>query len=423
MDPITHSLFGAALAASPLGRVLERAPKPSLGVAAAGTHGAESVPAAPAAPVGGGAGTGRWGGAAHASGMATWWLVVAANVPDVDAFLYPISTDLSLLCRRGVTHGILALLLWPLLLAGWWWWRRRREGGTPRFVPAFVVLALAVISHPSLDWLNTYGIRPLMPFSGRWFYGDALFIVDPWVWLGLATGLFLAAPDSRRSMVRWAFFAGLLSWVVFAPPRPLPPWVPTAWVVVMAAAVLVRWLAGRLGWLRPLLSPRRLGALAAAAFLLYAACMALTSRYGRRLVTADLERRGELAGLAPEAVYVGPRLASPRQWDVVVTTPGGYRVGTLDFAAPAGRQLRLEGPILELPDREDPVVRAALAARDLAGLANWLRLPHIEVERSADGWQVWILDLRYTRSRADTFGTVRVDLDADLAVRAVHHGR
>jgi inner membrane protein len=30
-----------------------------------------------------------------------------------------------------------------------------------------------------MDWLNSYGVRLLMPFSNRWFYGDALFIVDP----------------------------------------------------------------------------------------------------------------------------------------------------------------------------------------------------------------------------------------------------
>jgi len=36
--------------------------------------------------------------------------------------------------------------------------------------------------HPTLDWLNTYGMRWLMPFSGRWFYGDAVFIVDPGCW-------------------------------------------------------------------------------------------------------------------------------------------------------------------------------------------------------------------------------------------------
>src|ERR671919_620239 len=49
--------------------------------------------------------------------------------------------------------------------------------------------AVAVLSHPLLDWLNTYGMRWLMPFRGVWSYGDTLFIVDPWLWLALSIGV------------------------------------------------------------------------------------------------------------------------------------------------------------------------------------------------------------------------------------------
>jgi inner membrane protein len=48
--------------------------------------------------------------------------------------------------------------------------------------------------------MNEYGMRWLMPFSGRWFYGDTLFIVDPWLWLALGLGVALA----RRVGVRAA---------------------------------------------------------------------------------------------------------------------------------------------------------------------------------------------------------------------------
>ena len=40
-------------------------------------------------------------------------------------------------------------------------------------------------SHVFLDFLNNYGIRLLTPFDWRWFYGDTLFIMDPWLWLTL----------------------------------------------------------------------------------------------------------------------------------------------------------------------------------------------------------------------------------------------
>ena len=58
---------------------------------------------------------------------------------------------------------------------------------------------IAILTHPSLDWLNNYGVRLLMPVSDRWFYGDAVFIVDPWLWGILAAGVMLASagPISR----------------------------------------------------------------------------------------------------------------------------------------------------------------------------------------------------------------------------------
>ena len=49
-----------------------------------------------------------------------------------------------------------------------------------------------------MDFLNSYGVRLLMPFSGRWFYGDALYIVDPWLYLALGMGWWLASRREKR---------------------------------------------------------------------------------------------------------------------------------------------------------------------------------------------------------------------------------
>ena len=57
---------------------------------------------------------------------------------------------------------------------------------------------LGVYSHVFLDYLNNYGVRLLAPFDWRWFYGDALFIVDPWIWLVLAVGFAVTRYRSRR---------------------------------------------------------------------------------------------------------------------------------------------------------------------------------------------------------------------------------
>ena len=97
---------------------------------------------------------------------------------------------------------------WPFLLAGAMvLFDRAPAASRPASLPSGVRLArlllllstIAVLSHPVLDTLNTYGVRWLMPFSGRWFYGDTLFIVDPWIWLALGVGVVLSRPRQARN--------------------------------------------------------------------------------------------------------------------------------------------------------------------------------------------------------------------------------
>ena len=133
------------------------------------------------------------------TGLAMPALIVGANLPDVDAacFLWLDGVE-HLGFRRGITHGPIAWVLLPLVLAGllWWFdrWQAKRgtrpEGRLPvHFGWLYALAFIGCMTHPALDWLNVYGIRLLEPFSSRWFYGDVLFIIDVWLWalLGFAT--------------------------------------------------------------------------------------------------------------------------------------------------------------------------------------------------------------------------------------------
>ena len=51
-----------------------------------------------------------------------------------------------------------------------------------RFGWLYAMAFVGCVSHPFFDWLNVSGIRLLEPFSSQWFYGDTLFIIDPWLW-------------------------------------------------------------------------------------------------------------------------------------------------------------------------------------------------------------------------------------------------
>src|SRR4051794_29531306 len=118
--------------------------------------------------------------------------------------------------RRGWTHGLLAQALLPLALAGtllaWDRWRPRRDlAGPPARAGMLIAIGyIGVLSHVLLDYLNNYGVRLLMPFSSRWFYGDTLFIVDVWLWLLLGAGVYWSRRRQRVGPAQRALLAACI---------------------------------------------------------------------------------------------------------------------------------------------------------------------------------------------------------------------
>src|SRR5262245_14948691 len=152
--------------------------------------------------------------------------MIAANIPDLDVLVLATDTP-AVSFRRGWTHGILAQALLPIALtAAMVLVERLRKPRSQVEQPPEVsnveslrlsivarvrtaqaerlsvawTLALAYIglySHVALDYLNNYGVRLLAPLDWRWFYGDSLFIVDPWLWATLGLGVWLARRQMR----------------------------------------------------------------------------------------------------------------------------------------------------------------------------------------------------------------------------------
>jgi inner membrane protein len=128
-------------------------------------------------------------------------LLIASNLPDVDVLSFALDTP-AVALRRGWTHGVVAQVALPLVFTGVLLlldrlWKPSRPGPPARAAALAVVGYAGVLSHVALDWLNTYGVRLLKPLSETWFYGDAVFIVDPWLWLACGAGVFLSR--RRRS--------------------------------------------------------------------------------------------------------------------------------------------------------------------------------------------------------------------------------
>ncbi|MDT9599121.1 metal-dependent hydrolase [Sphingosinicella rhizophila] len=277
-------------------------------------------------------------------GMAA--LIVAANLPDVDALGLFFGENLA--WRRGWTHGPVAMLVLPPLLVAALvfldkWQRRRRT--PPPGQPAvnigwlFALVYIGWASHPLLDFMNTYGIRLLMPFSERWFYGDVLFIIDPWLWIALALGVWLAARRWRRGMAH--------------PGRP-------AWVA--------------------------LGLLCC-----YAMAMGASSVAAERLTRQAAEARGH----GPiRAAVASPVPIDPFRREVVFATDSAYGFGELRWTP--FPELRLD-PGLIPTNMDDPAIRQARQTKEIADFLYWSRLPFATVDRRSDSTIVTIADARYAR--------------------------
>ena len=113
------------------------------------------------------------------SEQAPWILVLAANAPDIDIVTLAWGPLNYLNYHRHLTHSLAA---WPVMallpvLAVRLFTRRPF-----RWLGAYAISLVAVASHLLLDYTNAYGIRLLLPFSGRWFRLDITSVVDLWIW-------------------------------------------------------------------------------------------------------------------------------------------------------------------------------------------------------------------------------------------------
>jgi len=311
--------------------------------------------------------------------LATVTMVIGANLPDVDALVYLVGDNADgLAFRRGWTHGVLAMAVLPFLLAAVMYTigraieRRRsrlnRPGLRIRLRPAQLLLvsALSIWSHPLFDLLNTYGVRLLMPFSSRWFYGDTLFIIDPWVWCALGLGATMSIQRARR-------------------------------VPVGADTTTVMARASR---------PARVALVAVAAYI---AVMAISSRVGRLVV----ERQAVAAGRERSVrVMVAPEPLTPFRRTVVRDVGTAYEMGGLTWSfAP---RYAVSGERVTALSDTSAEYQAALATRAGRRFLVWSRFPLVDAT-VPDSSTIRLDDARYGGPGRPGFASVTVPRDRQPA--------
>ena len=292
-----------------------------------------------------------------AMGSAT--LMLASNLPDVDVAVFATDT-LAMSFRRGWTHGVLAIAVLPALFAGgmlaWDAWRRRSH---PRRKPASAagVLLLSYVGmgvHIFMDWLNSYGIRLLKPLSDRWFYGDALYIFDP---------------------ILYVIFAGAI-------------------------------IAGRAAAARHSTSPSRPAQTALVIAGVYMVLMLASNWWARAEVNQQLTR----AGRGNARFMVTPVFGNPLRREVIIDLGDRYEKGYLWFdPAPHFRPAGYGVPT----NRAHPAVLHAAQTARIQAFLMWSRFPFFVVDRTGGRTRVFVNDYRYSGpSGQDGWATQSVVLDA-----------
>lgn len=362
MDPIAHTFTGAALAAAGLRRV---------------------APAATAA------------------------LLIGANVPDVDAVTRFLGDFRALELRRGWTHGVLALVVWPFIVTGiLLLWERWRRAQAPPSAPGklLAVAALAVLTHPTLDWLNNYGLRWFMPFDDRWFYGDALFIIDPWIWLVLGGVLCVRYSQRPLSIAAWTAFWLGASLLVFANVAAFAPRL--VWTIGIAALLLFRLAVRDPDPVRHAPRLDRAACMALAIAAVYMAACALSNAPARASVRAALAE----AGIGPiEDIMVAPTPADPFGGFVIAVTSDVYYAADWHWLA----EPRLRFHAETIPTRlDEPAVQAAMQTEQARRFLVWSRYPFADVtSHDGGGYTVYLRDARYGDNGLLFGPTVRLDRD------------
>lgn len=342
----------------------------------------------------------------------------ANNVPDLDLVLTPLlPAPLGyLLHHRGHTHTLLyaipqaiALLLATFLL--WPGARRLMRSSATALRGAIATVTAGLLLHLSMDFLNSYGIHPFHPIDSRWYYGDMVYIIEPFFWVMFGVPLVMMV--QRRSLQVVLLALPCLALAYFTLRGFLLPASLAVLAAAGIAAALAQWRAGT-G------SPRVLAAVFGTA-LAFVAVQGYAGYSGRRIVTQELQARMPSARVLDVAMTSFP--TNPLCWTFVSIqadeAAGSYslRRGVTSIAPSLLGTARCPAALLEVSGPADPAssggqvrvlnsLDASLSAlrtlhRENCHLRAWLRFIRMPALGGEAGW-----DLRYGTGPEHNFSAI-----------------
>ena len=340
---------------------------------------------------------------------ATAVCLLAANAPDADIVAAFGGSWFYLKHHRGITHSIvgtlaIALLIPLLFYAGDRIWARlRRRAALVRPVGLTIASLAVSASHPLMDWTNNYGVRPLLPWDGRWFYGDLVYIIDPWLWLSLGGASFLLTATRRWRSLAWGALAMLATVAFLVLPLRVGMNYPVAsralWLACLVALVIAHRMNVSARW------GRRVALVSLAFVVLYWGALGLL--HGRALLRAEGLAAAEAARQGETVLRVAamPSLADPTRWRVLAETDRAvYRFETSLLARPEEERAAPEGLArFEQPQGEAAQLAALAAADERAKIfLDFARFPAVRLKTQSCAEEVLVqfADLRFTEPGA-----------------------
>lgn len=360
--------------------------------------------------------------------------ILSANAPDIDVVSGFFGGRWVLLQHhRGITHSIIGTLALGILipsilfgveraLARW-----RKQLPKIRYRGLLVASLIAAATHPLMDWTNNYGVRPLLPWDGRWFYGDLVFIVDPYLILVLGGAAFLLTSDRRWKVVIWSLVALIFTIIILRVPPQRAAGIHGLNVarIIWFSGVAVVLFARSMGLEKRVGKPLAWGALSFV--LIYWGALA----GAHRAAYHNAEAKANAIALKRNERFVRvvamPTAANPFQWLCVAETDHAmYRFFVVlgdTPSAPSAIETNGDTSPSSIERYEKPTGQAeqlvAAASRDSRAriLLGFARFPIARVERDGCPGQalVQFADLRYTEpgaSRGNFSLTVPVECPA-----------
>jgi inner membrane protein len=333
-----------------------------------------------------------------------WIGAIAANAPDWSELLIGFRPDRDsgayYTAHRGITHSFagaavetvaIALAVWAMVLL-----RRSRVAAAPDRVPGdrslalgriFLLVGVAVASHLYMDWQGSYGLRPFLPWSGRWYYGDWVAIADPVYWLVPLIALAWGAERHWRDLTPFVLLSGLVIWLVLRTPE-VATWLRVSCVGLVGLGA-VGWIQYWFGWV----GRRTVAALSLVVLALYTGAQAIASIRAKAVV-----HRTAVARFGPDAQWAAlTTVGFPFTWQPIVASS--------DSVADATRAWPRH---LDHPD----VLAALRISRRAQALAGFARFLAAEVDSGSRPIVVTLRDVRYARPPSSGWAVVTVPLSA-----------